>query len=126
MNTTYKINNDTTLVVLLFSYSEFEYIVNNSSNGFINLHIDYTDILYNKNELFIDLCNTIEDKRSIKQLRDTHKTSIQSLIFRFKDDKHIKEIEFIKPNWDISKDSNGQPCVKLTWEKFTTETYTKR
>ena len=52
-NTTYKINNDTTLVVPIFSSSKFEYIVNNSSNGFINLHIDYTDILYNKKGLFI-------------------------------------------------------------------------
>lgn len=71
--------------------------------------------------MYRDFWRTQEDIMA-KQLRDRHKRKHNQICFcytepesMFKGYRYIHEIYLEEPDWDISKDSYGRACIRMTW-----------
>ena len=125
---TYQLH-DGTLVIPIYS-KEFEIISQGIDCNAIDLNLaTYEDILYDKNAMLLDFWRTQEDI-TVKQFRDKHKRKHNQICFRykeprsmFKDHRYIHEIYLEEPDWDISKDSYGNACIRMTWKGIHTKQY---
>lgn len=124
-----KITDEGDLIVPV-SYKEFERLSKDSMCKGIDLElVAYRPLLYDENALLLDFWRTQEDI-TVKQFRDKHKRKHNKICFRykepeniFKDYRCIHEIYLEEPDWDISKDSYGNACIRMTWKGINTKQY---
>lgn len=120
---TYQLH-DGTLVIPIY-FKEFEIISQSTQHNSIDLNFEeYITVFYDTKAMYRDFWRTQEDITA-KQLRDRHKRKHNKICLSykepesmFKDYRYVHEIYLEEPDWDISKDSYGNACIRMTWKGF--------